>query len=309
MTGEKNKPDWSKGCWTDMLMDQRKFMWRQDTLEKLATWLELRPGMTAVDVGCGLGNLGYTYWPYFGKGGHYFGIDKSSELVRDATLAGRQWATQGEVKFITADAYDLPFDDGFADWAMCQTLLIHLERPQAALAEMVRIAKPGGLVMCNEPDNLSTGLAKQSWSLPELDVDEELLIKKVQLVSNKGAIKLGRGDQGIGRNVPALMKQLGLVDIDVRTNDKATFLNPPYQGPQQQNLFLMIKKRVLEQDDFWTERTQEEFLAGGGDPEEFKAYRKIADRIKLVFEQQLKEGTYTACNSGFFYLIKARKPK
>jgi len=306
---ENKKPDWSEGCWRDMLIDQRKFMWRQDTLEKLANWLELKQGMTAVDVGCGLGNLGYTYWPYFGKGGKYFGVDKSSELIGDATLLAKEWAIGGEAEFMTADAYKLPFDDDFADWVMCQTLLIHLEKPRAALSEMVRVAKPGGLIMCNEPDNLSTALAKPSWSLPELDVDEELLIKKVHLISNKGAIKLGRGDNSIGSKVPAMMKQLGLVDIEIRTNDKATFLNPPYEGPQQQNLFLMIKKRVLDQSDFWTERAREEFLAGGGDPEEFKAYRKIADRIKLVFEQQLKQGTYAACNSGFLYLIKAKKPK
>jgi hypothetical protein len=145
--------------------------------------------------------------------------------------------------------------------------------------------------------------------LPELDVDEEILIKKVYLISNKGAIKLGRGDNSIGSRVPAMMKQLGLINIDIRTNDKVTFLNPPYEGPQQQNLFLMIKKRVLDQSDFWTERAREEFLAGGGDPEEFKTYQEIANRIKLVFRQQLEQSTYAACNSGFFYLIKARKPK
>lgn len=63
MNQDKKKIDWSKGRWKEMLIEQRKFMWHKDTIDKLAVWLELKPGMTAVDVGCGLGNLGYTYWP------------------------------------------------------------------------------------------------------------------------------------------------------------------------------------------------------------------------------------------------------
>ena len=167
-----------------MLIDQRKFMWHQDTVDKLAVWLGLVPGMTAVDVGCGLGNLGYTYWHYFGEGGHYFGVDTSSELIREATEAAKEWATGGETKFVVGDAYKLPFPDNFADWVMCQTLLMHLEKPELTLAEMVRVAKPGGLIMCIEPDNLSTSLAKPCWSIPELDIEEELLIKKVYLICN-----------------------------------------------------------------------------------------------------------------------------
>ncbi len=116
---------------------------------------------------------------------------------------------------------------------MCQTLLMHLEKPELALAEMVRVVKPGGLIMCNEPDNLSTMLAKHYWSIPELDIEEELLIKKVYLITNKGHIKLGRGDQNIGSKVPVMMKRLALTEIEARMNDKVQFLHPPYEGPLQ----------------------------------------------------------------------------
>jgi SAM-dependent methyltransferase len=309
MSKDIKKTEWSEKCWKDMLIDQRKFMWHQDTLDKLAVWLGLTPGMTAIDVGCGLGNLGYVYWQYFGKGGRYFGVDISSKLVQDATEAAKEWATGGEAKFIAGDTYKLPFPDDFADWVMCQTLLMHLEKPELALSEMVRVAKPGGLIMCNEPDNLSSALAKPCWSLPELDIEEEVLIKKVYLICNKGSIKLGRGDDSIGSQVPVMMERLGLVDIEARLNDKVGFLRPPYEGPQQQNSIYMIKKRVLDQSEFWMERTREEFLAGGGDSAEFERYRKISDRIRLVFQKQLEDGVYTVCGHSFFYVIKGRKPK
>jgi SAM-dependent methyltransferase len=309
MSKDRKRADWSEGCWKEMLIDQRKFMWHQDTLAKLAVWLELVPGMTAVDVGCGLGNLGYIYWQYFGKGGRYFGVDISSELFRDAAEAAKEWATGGEAKFIAGDAYKLPFSDDFADWVMCQTLLMHLEKPELALAEMVRVAKPGGLIMCNEPDNLSSALAKSCWSLPELDIEEEVLLKKVYLICHKGSIKLGRGDDSIGSQVPVMMEKLGLVDIEARLNDKVGFLHPPYEGPQQQNSIYMIKKRILDQREFWMERVREEFLAGGGDPNEFERYRKISDRVRFIFQKQLEDGVYTVCGHGFFYVIKGRKPK
>ena len=291
-----------------MLVEQRRFMWHKDTIDKLASWLELRPGMTAVDVGCGLGNLGYTYWPYFGKGGHYFGVDTSEELVREAGEAAEEWAIEGEAKFVTGDAYKLPFLENFADWVMCQTLLMHLEKPELALTEMVRVAKPGGLILCNEPDNLSAVLAKPYWSLPGLEIEEEVLFKKVYLISHQGRIRLGRGDNGIGPKVPAMMKKLGLTEIDARMNDKVHFLIPPYEDPKQQHLLKMVKKTQLDEHEFWMERTKEEFLAGGGNPEEYKRFREISERLKPILQQQIEEGRYTAFGPSFFYVIKGKKP-
>jgi len=309
MNEDTKKTDWSKGRWKEMLIDQRKFMWHKDTIDKLAIWLELKPGMTAVDVGCGLGNLGYTYWPYFGKGGHYFGIDVSEELVSEAGEAAKEWATEGEAKFLVGDAYKLPFSDNFADWVMCQTLLMHLEKPELALAEMIRVAKPGGLIMCNEPDNLSAMLTKPYWSLPELEIEEEVLFKKVYLVSNQGRIRLGRGDNSIGSKVPAMMKKLGLIGIDARMNDKVHFLIPPYEDPSQKNLLKMIKKNQLDEHEFWMKRTKEEFFAGGGNPEEYERFREISEKIKPILRQQIEEGRFAACGPSFFYVAKGRKPE
>ncbi len=178
MNQNEKKIDFSEKCWKEMLVYQRKFLWLEDTLDKLVAWLGLKPGMTAVDVGCGLGYLGYTYWSYFGKGGIYFGVDISLKLVQDAAKAAKEWAVNGKASFVAGDAYKLPFPDDFADLVMCQVLLIHLEKPELALAEMVRVAKPGGLIMCKEPDNLSAALAWGYSSTPALDLEEELLLKK-----------------------------------------------------------------------------------------------------------------------------------
>jgi ubiquinone/menaquinone biosynthesis C-methylase UbiE len=285
-------------------------MWLDDTLAKLAAWLGLKPGMTAIDVGCGLGFLGHTFWSYFGKAGKYLGVDTSEDLVKDAKKASQDWAKGGEASFKISDACNLPFEDDFADWVMCQGLLIHLENPQKALAEMIRVVKPGGLVTCLEPDSLSVLLEQWNWSLPELSTDEQLLLKKVALICNKGRIKLGYGDDSIGNRVPFMMKKLGLVEIDIRQNDAVCYIEPPYEGPRQKDLLDNMKKQWLDEDrrKVWMERERKHFSAGGGDPAEYDHYREIQDRNIRAFRQQVKEGKYSVCGSGHIYIIKGRKP-
>jgi len=312
MSKEPSKPDWSDKCWKEMLVYQRKGMWREDTVNKLAGWMNLKPGMTAVDVGCGLGYLGYTYWKYFGAGGHYIGIDNDANLIDEAREASKEWAVGGKATFQVGDAYDLPLEDNSVDWAMCQTLLMHLERPSDALAEMTRIVKPGGLIMCNEPDNHRPTLGRFYNSLPELSLEEHALFVKVITISHAGQIKLGRGDNGIGPQVPRMLKLLGMVDIDVRSNDRAEYLDPPYESERQQQTLDKLKKQLLDEDrhDMLSERLKEAFIAGGGDLNEYTQYRKLIDRQTDAMRKQIEAGEFFACSSGgYFYTVKATKPE
>jgi len=310
MTDNNQKPDWSEEHWREMLVEQRKAMWLDDTIEKLAAWLELRPGITIIDVGCGLGYLGNTYWPYFGHGGHYVGVDNSDKLVEDAAKAAGVWAVEGKAEFVKGDACQLPFPDCYFDAAMCQTLLMHLQRPKMALAEMIRVTKPGGLIFCQEPDNLSSALAKGHSSLPEWDIDERLLLAKFSLVSNKGRIKLGRGDISAGAKVPRMMNELGLLEIGARLNDRVQLLEPPYETPHQQQLLKMIEANWFDDDKrkYWQEREREEFLAGGGTLDEWERIVRMVDRMTPVYRQQLTAGELFLCSGAFFYVVKGRKP-
>lgn len=52
---------------------------------------------------------------------------------------------------VVADAYALPYADGSVDSAMCWAVLEHLEFPDKAVAELARVVKPGGLVLCCTP--------------------------------------------------------------------------------------------------------------------------------------------------------------
>ena len=163
--------------------------------------------------------------------------------------------------------------------------------------------------MCIEPDHLSGWLSKPYLSLPEVSIEGELLLRKVHLISNKGRIKLGRGDNSIGSKLPSLMRDLGLCDIDVRLNDKAGLLLPPYDSPHDQNMIRLLKKRFLNKRTFELEMKmrEEEFLAGGGDPQEYERYRKLESRANRVLRQRIKSGEYSACFATFVYIMTGRK--
>ncbi len=303
-------PDWSEERFREMLVYQRKFMWHEDTVDKIAGWLGLSPGMTAADIGCGLGYLGYTYWPYFGKGGRYIGIDRSHKLLRDARQGATMWTDGGEACFVAGDAYHLPLEDNSVDWTMCQALLMHLTKPGEVLAEMVRVTKPGGLVMCHEPDNLTSMLVKRYMSLPELSTEDLLLGFKVALICNKGRIELGRGDNNIGIKTLHMMAELGLTELDARLNDRVWFLEPPYEGIEQQHRLKIARKNMLDEDhsEFWIRRGEEEFLAGGGDAKEYEQWVDIGESFRPAAQHQFDNGQFYSCGSNDMYVVKGRKP-
>jgi ubiquinone/menaquinone biosynthesis C-methylase UbiE len=289
MSPDHHKPDWSSAYWKDMLIYQRREMIRDDLFPAIVTWLELRPGMEMVDVGCGLGYLGYTFWTYFGERGKYIGLDLNEQLIKEAAQNAREWAKGGEVSFRISDAYQLPLPDNSADIVMCQTLLIHLEKPGQALAEMARVTRPGGLVVCFEPDNHNPMLGELFNSLPERTIEEHLLHVKVQMICHRGRIKLGDGDRSIGVKVPHLMREAGLVQIDVRTNDRVHYIEPPYEEMLQKRSLANLKKYLLD-DNSWsrlTAREKEQFLTGGGDMAEYERYRTSTDRYRANLKKQV----------------------
>jgi hypothetical protein len=146
--------------------------------------------------------------------------------------------------------------------------------------------------------------------MPELSVDELLLYYKIVLIANKGRVKLGRGDTNIGVKLVHMMAELGLVDIDARLNDNVWFIEPPYEGEIQQHRLKIARRNMLDdnQTKFWREKEREEFIAGGGDPEEYDRCAAIGDRYKPIAREQFDKGTYFGFASHDMYIIKGYKP-
>jgi len=110
----------------------------------LASLLPLVPrGLSVVDIGTGTGGM----LPYLAEfAGRVVGVDQSAQMLRHARDRARRLGLTN-VEFHKADAGKLPLDSGVFDAAFAALLLHHVPRPADAVAEMVRVLKPGGHVV------------------------------------------------------------------------------------------------------------------------------------------------------------------
>jgi ubiquinone/menaquinone biosynthesis C-methylase UbiE len=108
----------------------------------------LRPGMRVVDVACGTGVLAIEAAAAVSPGGAVVGVDINSGMLG---VAQRKSA---DVEWQQAPAEVLPLDSGSFDAAISQFGLMFFEDPQAAIAEMWRVLRPGGRLVIAVWDSL-----------------------------------------------------------------------------------------------------------------------------------------------------------
>lgn len=111
---------------------------------------ELAPGMALLDVGCGPGTITLGLARAVSPG-ECVGVDLVPEVVAEAA---RRAAESGvtNARFEVADTYALPFADASFDAVHAHQVLQHLTRPVAALSEMRRVLKPGGILAARDAD-------------------------------------------------------------------------------------------------------------------------------------------------------------
>jgi SAM-dependent methyltransferase len=122
----------------------------------------LRRGMRVADLGCGVGTVTAELAQLVGHDGSVVGVDVSAaqleqarEQLRLRRLASPLRATQ--VSFDQASAIDTRLPSESFDMVYCRFLLLHLPQPRRALAEMHRLLKPGGVLVCEDGDLTSAG--------------------------------------------------------------------------------------------------------------------------------------------------------
>jgi ubiquinone/menaquinone biosynthesis C-methylase UbiE len=108
---------------------------RVSFLEWVTERMDIRPGMTVVDVGCGRG----IYHPLFTKrGATVVGIDRSLGMLKES----------GEDGFrVVGDAQAVPLPDAMCDRVACNHVLYHVPDQALAMRELRRIVRPGGRVV------------------------------------------------------------------------------------------------------------------------------------------------------------------
>jgi SAM-dependent methyltransferase len=106
---------------------------------ELARATDVRPGQRVLDVGCGTGAL-TTVLAAIGGPERVAAVDPSEPFVEEC----RARVPGADVRVAAAEA--LPFGDGEFDRALAQLVFHFVQDPAAAVAEMARVTRPGGVV-------------------------------------------------------------------------------------------------------------------------------------------------------------------
>ena len=159
----------------------------------------LKPGMRALDFGCGPGTLSVGLAKAV-EPGEMHGIDMEAsqiELARSAATAGGH----ANAVFHVGNALELPFEDDYFDVAHCHTVLMHIPDTQATLSEVKRVLKPGGIVASRE---LIAGSSFFEPNREEFDAAWSIFLR---LLSGNG------GHPEMGKQLKGVFLEAGFADI------------------------------------------------------------------------------------------------
>ena len=129
--------------------------------------LGLRPGDRVIDMGCGAGRHAFEMYR---RGADVIAFDQDADELSDVSDLFAAMREAGEVPagaeadVKQGDALSLPFADGEFDRVVASEVLEHIPDDVDAIAELVRVLRPGGTMAVTVPRWLPE---KVCWALSE----------------------------------------------------------------------------------------------------------------------------------------------
>jgi ubiquinone/menaquinone biosynthesis C-methylase UbiE len=160
--------------------------------------MQVRAGHRVLDVGCGVGDDVRALAQFVGASGAVIGADTSEVMIAEARRRSEDESLP--VEFLQADCHTLPFPDASFDACRAERLLQHVADPEAALRELVRVARPRGRIVVIDADH----------GMMALNFADRHLARRV-LDTRCDALRNG----WIGRQLPGLLRRQGLLDIEI----------------------------------------------------------------------------------------------
>lgn len=179
----------------------RSHAWRN--ADNSAAYLldRLSEGDRILDVGCGPGTITVDFARRV-QTGYVVGLDDAQDVIS----AAREEAARASVKnvdFQVGDVYQLPFDSQSFDVVHAHQVCQHLADPVAAIAEMRRVCRRGGVVAVRDSD-----FGGMFWA-PDVEGMEEWRALYCEVAAASG------GDPKGGRHLPIWADQAGFSDVTV----------------------------------------------------------------------------------------------
>lgn len=167
--------------------------------------LQLQPGMSVLDAGCGTGEALRWLWESVQPGGEVVGLDLSAAHAS----AAREHAPAG-ARVLQADLLEAPLQQASFDLIWCVNTINHLRDPGQGVRKLVSLSRPGGRVALG-----------QSCLLPDMyfawDSRLERLTNEAVRSYYRDRYEIDERDLTAVRSILGLLRNTGLRDISVRT--------------------------------------------------------------------------------------------
>jgi ubiquinone/menaquinone biosynthesis C-methylase UbiE len=134
----------------EWLEEQARHPFIVETAGRTMELLRVQPGWSVLDAGCGTGVLLSTLADATGTAGRVTGLDRSAPFLARARARIDELGLSDRVDLVQGDVTAMPFADGTFDAVHTERVLMHLDEPDDAIRELIRVTRPGGTVLCAE---------------------------------------------------------------------------------------------------------------------------------------------------------------
>lgn len=171
------------------------------------TALDVRPGQRLLDAGCGVGEEARELSRLVGPDGEVTAVDLSAAFIAEA-----EERDEGSgVRYAVGDIAKLDFpNDGF-DGVRSERVLQHVADPDAVIAELARVVRPGGRVCLIDTD----------WESFLTDGMPEDLVAEMTALSRKLGLLRPSGRLLRGRLVRAGLRDITVEPVTIALTDRA----------------------------------------------------------------------------------------
>jgi ubiquinone/menaquinone biosynthesis C-methylase UbiE len=189
------------------LLDAYHLAYAAELNEIIGTLL-LRAGDRVLDLACGDGVYARLLSERVGGCGTVVAVDLSRQWL-DFARSKRFADGPTPVRYCQASAEQLPFADDSFDLVWCAQSFYSLPKPRVAVLEMVRVARPGGVVGVLENDSLHELLLP--WPV---EIELEARIAELQALAGESSQP---AKYYVGRRLSAEFLRAGLEHVGERT--------------------------------------------------------------------------------------------
>jgi len=168
---------------------------RDIKVESFRIIAETRPSLL-LDAGCGVGTDLLSLASTLTADSRIVGLDASEALL--ARAAERIRDSSGRCSLIRGDTTRIPCRDNSFDACRIDRVLQHIREPETVIRELVRVTKPGGIIVAFDND----------WDTITISLDNEEIEARIRQAW-LGCFASGQ----VGKDLAAIFKACGLTEI------------------------------------------------------------------------------------------------